>query len=113
MEKTTPDKSKIAEICDRLWVSGKIPAINLDMLKQRNITVVITMYDEKEMIKHESHGIEYYQFPIRDNCDETIGDKLWEVPRFIKAKLDEGKSVLVHCKEVLCLSQRASPERRP
>ena len=37
MEKTTPDKSKIAEICDRLWVSGKIPAINLDMLKQRNI----------------------------------------------------------------------------
>ena len=97
----TPETEKIAQICPNLWVSGKKPACNLEMLKARNITVVVTMYDEPEMKTFVDYGIQYFMFPIRDNPDEKIDDKLWKVPRFIKEKIDQGQSVLVHCKEVV------------
>ena len=96
----TPDRNKISEICPGVWVSGKQPASKLEILKQHNIRVVITMYEEKEMQKYESEGIQYYAFPIRDNGQEgSIAEKLRLVPQLIRDKLAQQGPVLVHCKE--------------
>ena len=81
------------KIIEGLYIGDIVASNNLNLLKEKEISVVISLIDED--IEHQK--IEYHKFPIEDNRNENITKLFEQTNKLIDVALHENKNILVHC----------------
>ena len=84
------------QITDQLYLGDINDAFNVDALKERNITNVVTCVKSLEPFYPEQ-GFDYLNLHLYDMADESIEHVFDESYQYIDKAIGDGKSVLVHC----------------
>lgn len=85
-------------ILPNLWLGNLDLLHDFDFLKENNISHVITVL-EQEYVTHSMAALGILQMTIKmyDSEKEPIGGAFAETTQFIRAALEEGGAVYVHC----------------
>jgi protein tyrosine phosphatase (PTP) superfamily phosphohydrolase (DUF442 family) len=84
-------------IRDKLYMSGYHSAKDLNALKNEGITHVINLTSSHCANLHEG-SLSYSNFELADNSNFDLQPHLQRIVGTIKAKMEGGEKVLVHCK---------------
>ena len=101
-EKKIPDR--IIQVAPKLFLSGAKAASNYEELLLNQINVIVSLIPTKNM-KVYPEIFQYIDSPISDHVDQDISHLIIELPMKIHDLVLQGKSVLVHCQEVVSAQQ--------
>lgn len=94
-------RSSVDEVVPNLFLGGSYAAENMTLLSSKNITFVLTIMGQdisaEVLQQYQDRGIEHRFMKKRDEPDENLLEVFGELCTAIEEKLQEGKSVLVHC----------------
>ena len=88
-------KDKIDEVTEYLFVSGREPASNADMLKSLQITHIVNC--TARTCESPFKDLTYLNLYLDDTPKSSIDLLLYEVVDFVRRARSEGGKILVHC----------------
>lgn len=89
--------NECSEIIEGLYVSGEKIAKNYQALQQHSISEIVNCAGDYCENWHDSKGINYLTFFLKDSQHENIECLFYRVIEFIKNARRRKKNVLVHC----------------
>jgi predicted protein tyrosine phosphatase len=98
---------QLHQILPRVWQTSRDGAVQIDELKERGITHVISVLEERELTTHpwRSAGIPQKTFPLDDSEDETrLPDVMMDVVTHYYATEPRSAVFVVHCAAGICRS---------
>lgn len=90
------DVEDISHITDHIYISGISATTNLDILKARGITHILSLISSP--LPHQfPDDFEYHQFNVYDHEDFDLLQMMPLIARYINNVILEGGTILVHC----------------
>ncbi|KAH8822938.1 protein-tyrosine phosphatase-like protein [Flagelloscypha sp. PMI_526] len=89
------------EILPGLWLTGYYTASRAEVLKERNITYVLTVLDDsfasEEDVTETDMPITRLKIPVDDWIDVDLLCHFSDTNKFIDEALEQGRGIVVHC----------------
>jgi dual specificity MAP kinase phosphatase len=82
---------------DRLFIGNEASARNPALLASLGITHIVNLNGYESRIGFPE-GFQYCIVKLRDSSWETLTDDFWAAVQFVKKGIDNGGSVLCHCR---------------
>jgi len=105
LQRRSEEESKGKEIFRNLFLGNKIAAKNKEWLLNNNVKYILNVTKEvKNFFENSGEGFMYKKIRVTDLDNENLLRYFDEASNFIRAGLESGKGVLVHCSQGRCRS---------
>ena len=92
-----PTKGGPSQILNNLWLGNREDALNYNIIKKLNITVVLNATEQLDNFHHDKGNITYLKINIKDKESTNLTPYFPQTTKFIADAIDNNENVLVHC----------------